>query len=342
VDRQNTPMPASDGAAFLLGSGPAPAGGPTSPGPANRRTRRRRQVVILATVVLVLLSAVLSLRFLQPSPGSAAQSPVAAPPPRTNYCTAGAPPSATRAQSTELDPEQAGNAAIIAAVARRRGLPVRATTIALATAFQESTLRNLTYGDADSLGLFQQRPSQGWGTRKQVTDPVHAADAFYDALVKVHGYRTMPITEAAQKVQRSAFPDAYAAYGPAAQAISAALGGSPPARFTCVLPADPAAPQATGRSGVTGRARAVRAAAARETGAGTGRVLSPTTIRFRVPASSGNRRAWALAEWALARADDLDIDEVRVAGQVWNRAQSTHGWSTPPGRRVVGVVIHVT
>ena len=106
--------------------------------------------------------------------------------------------------------EQAENASIIAAVAERRGLPARAISIAIATAYQESKLRNLDGGDRDSLGIFQQRPSQGWGTPEQIMDPYYATNAFYDALVKIDGYETMEITEAAQTVQRSAFPDAYA------------------------------------------------------------------------------------------------------------------------------------
>ncbi|MBN1174954.1 MAG: C40 family peptidase [Micromonosporaceae bacterium] len=95
-------------------------------------------------------------------------------------------------------------------VAAQRGLPVRAAVIAIATALQESTLRNLTYGDRDSLGLFQQRPSQGWGTPEQILDPVHASNSFYDHLVKVPHWDTIPLAQAAQAVQRSAFPSAYA------------------------------------------------------------------------------------------------------------------------------------
>src|SRR3954463_14370255 len=119
---------------------------------------------------------------------------------------------------------QARNATLISAIAIRRGMPAHAATIGLAAALQESKLYNVRGGDRDSLGLFQQRPSQGWGTRRQIMDPVRATNAFYDALVKGPRYRTLPITKAAQKVQRSAFPDAYAAYGPAAELLSAALG----------------------------------------------------------------------------------------------------------------------
>src|SRR5690606_4568531 len=100
--------------------------------------------------------------------------------------------------TVRLTPEQTANAATITAVSVARGLPPRAATIALATAIQESKLRNLRYGDADSQGLFQQRPSQGWGSVAQVTDPVHASGAFYDALVQVPGWESGVVTEVAQ------------------------------------------------------------------------------------------------------------------------------------------------
>ena len=105
--------------------------------------------------------------------------------------------------TVEVDLEQAENAALITAVAVERGMPALAASIALATAYQESKLYNIDYGDRDSVGLFQQRPSQGWGSVEQLTDPVFATNAFYDALQKVDGYDSMEITVAAQEVQRS-------------------------------------------------------------------------------------------------------------------------------------------
>src|SRR2546423_3068548 len=108
-------------------------------------------------------------------------------------CTAGSGP-----QEVSVSTEQAGNAATIAAVAVRRGLPRRAAAIAIATAMQESKLRNLAYGDRDSVGLFQQRPSMGWGSAAQIRDPVYAAGKFYDELVHVPGWAHRPLTEAAQ------------------------------------------------------------------------------------------------------------------------------------------------
>ena len=109
-----------------------------------------------------------------------------------------------------LTPEQRKNASAIIGVAKERGAPPRAWLVALATAMQESTLRNINYGDRDSLGLFQQRPSQGWGSPAEVTDPRYSTGIFLDRLLALPGWDQMPVTVAAQTVQRSAFPDAYA------------------------------------------------------------------------------------------------------------------------------------
>lgn len=125
--------------------------------------------------------------------------------------------------SVTVTAEQAGNAATIARVGWDRGLPDRAVVIALATAQQESRLRNLDYGDRDSLGLFQQRPSQGWGSPEQVRDPVYAAGKFYDGLVTVPGWEAGRLTEMAQAVQRSGFPELYQQWEGMAQQLTAAL-----------------------------------------------------------------------------------------------------------------------
>jgi len=126
----------------------------------------------------------------------------------------------------ELDDDQAVSARVIVAVGQQRGIPTRGLLIALMTAMQESGLRNLDYGDRDSLGLFQQRPSMGWGTPDQVREPTYAAAAFFGGpssptdnpgLLDVVGWESMPLTEAAQAVQRSAFPDAYAKWEAAAR-----------------------------------------------------------------------------------------------------------------------------
>src|SRR5664279_1217678 len=137
-------------------------------------------------------------------------------------------------QTASLDLEQAYNAAIIAGVAVQRGLPPRAVSIALATALQESGLRNLDHGDRDSIGLFQQRPSQGWGTVAQIMVPQYSAGKFYDALVRISSWQTRDITEVAQAVQRSAVPDGYRKHVERAKTLASALTGETAAAFTCL------------------------------------------------------------------------------------------------------------
>ncbi len=136
------------------------------------------------------------------------------------------------APGVPLDAGQLANARIIYAVGAGLGLPQRGEIIAIATAMQESGLRNLPYGGADSLGLFQQRPSQGWGTPAQIMDPVTAANAFYRGLMQVSGWQELPVTQAAQSVQRSAFPGAYAQWEPIATRLAASFAG---AASSCVV-----------------------------------------------------------------------------------------------------------
>ncbi|GAA1520368.1 hypothetical protein [Nocardioides humi] len=245
--------------------------------------------------------------------------------------------------TVDISGEQAENAALISAIAVRRGLPARAASIALATAFQESKLRNIDYGDRDSLGLFQQRPSQGWGTHEQILDPVYATNAFYDALVKVDGYETMEITVAAQAVQRSAFPNAYADHEADGRALASALTGYSPATFSCDL--DGGAPSADTQlvaSGLTPRAEAVRTELLTRFGrlqlggfdpAGVssghmegsahydGRAVD---VFVRPVTKANNARGWAIAHWAVANAARLDIRTVIFDDRIWTAGRK--GW----------------
>ncbi|MEV4201315.1 hypothetical protein [Micromonospora globbae] len=113
-----------------------------------------------------------------------------------------------------LNDEQTANAKAIIAATKKAGLPERAAVISIATSLQESKLENLGHlgdrNDHDSLGLFQQRPSSGWGTPEQITDPEYSTMAFLKGLKQVDGWQDMPLTDAAQTVQVSAYPDAYA------------------------------------------------------------------------------------------------------------------------------------
>ncbi|HET9657070.1 MAG TPA: hypothetical protein VFP72_17085 [Kineosporiaceae bacterium] len=251
------------------------------------------------------------------------------------HCTATASGS-----TTELDPEQAGNAATIAAVATKRGLPARAATIGIATAMQESKLRNLDYGDRDSLGLFQQRPSQGWGSAEEIRDPVYASNAFFDVLVKVEGYQNLPITAAAQKVQRSAFPTAYATHEPQARVFASALSGYSPAALNCLLTPKGGGRQPPGAGGLTPRAAALVSAADRETGRqGTAAGGDGASVRFSLAGREGARLSWALAQWAVARADGLAVVAVEVDGKQWRRSQPEAGWTPLSGGPAAGTVI---
>jgi murein DD-endopeptidase MepM/ murein hydrolase activator NlpD len=139
--------------------------------------------------------------------------------------------------------EQVTHATTIVAVGERMRVPPYGWVIAVSTAIQESGLRNLPYGDRDSLGLFQQRPSQGWGTPEQVRDPVYASTRFYAKLLTVDGWQQMPLTVAAQKVQVSAYPRAYARHESDARqlvntiAASLGLAGDCAAGWVAPLPA---------------------------------------------------------------------------------------------------------
>ncbi|MFE0025122.1 C40 family peptidase [Amycolatopsis sp. NPDC059021] len=124
-----------------------------------------------------------------------------------------------------LTVEQMGNAATIVAVGKQRGVPEPGWVVAIAAAMQESQLRNLPYGDRDSLGLFQQRPSMGWGTPQQITAPTYAAIKFFEHLTATPNWQKMSVNDAAQAVQGSGFPNAYAQHEDKARAIVAAVSG---------------------------------------------------------------------------------------------------------------------
>jgi len=160
-----------------------------------------------------------------PAPKVQAPAPAAAPPPAPSG-NVGQPVTGT---ITPLNDERRANARIIIDVGRELGVPDYGIVIALATAMQESSLRNINWGDRDSLGLFQQRPSSGWGTAEQIMDPVYSSRLFYGGpsnpnrgrtrgLLDIAGWQNMALTDAAQRVQISAFPLAYAKWEPSAWA----------------------------------------------------------------------------------------------------------------------------
>ncbi|WP_443053003.1 heavy metal transporter [Streptomyces sp. NBC_01186] len=223
------------------------------------------------------------------------------------------------AHDYELKPGQAANAATIAAVASRRGLPERAVTIALATAMQESKLSNIGHGDRDSAGLFQQRPSQGWGTMRQIQDPAYSAARFYDHLAKIPGYSRLPLTVAAQRVQRSGFPQAYAKHEANATLLTSALTGRRAAALSCTT--------STGNDREPGDPARVRKQLVREFGRD---VLADGAGTLTVPAR-GSRHGWELAHWAVANASGLRIERIAYAGRVWSAGRSRDGWRVAAG-----------
>ena len=205
-------------------------------------------------------------------------------------------------KSAVVDLEQAHFASIIAGVAVRRGLPPRAASIALATAYQETGIRNLEYGDRDSVGLFQQRPSQDWGTKKQLMDPDYAAGKFYDALVKINNWQTDDINDVAQKVQRSGHPEAYNDHEADARVLASALTGQSPAGFSCL-----------DRSGTAGDTKGLRSSLQQTFGniddSADGSVI---TIR-----AGSTRRAWAYAHYVVANASLYGVTTVKIKNRSW-------------------------
>ena len=246
-----------------------------------------------------------------------------------------------------IDLEQAENASLIAALALRRGMPARAASIALATAFQESKLYNIDYGDRDSVGLFQQRPSQGWGTAAQLTDPEFATNAFYDALAKVEGYREMEITVAAQRVQRSAYPDAYADHEQDGRALASALTGNSPRALWCDVTGD--ADEASDElddQGLVARAAVVRRDLEARFGALSLGGFEPEGVSsghmagsahyegraidvFYRPINTENtKRGWAMASYLVANADRLDVRTLIFDDRIWHAgSRSGDGWT---------------
>lgn len=181
--------------------------------PAGRRLLRRALLVVVGLPLAAVCLLALSLLSEQDADADALAGVTCAP--------TGASPG----QVGQWDEEQMGNAARIVSVGRQQQVPEQALVAALMAAMTESRLRNLSYGDRDSVGLFQMRPSQGWGSRAQLTDPVYAASKFYSVLLAVPNWLGMPPGNAAQAVERSAFPDRYATFEDDARHVLGALAG---------------------------------------------------------------------------------------------------------------------
>jgi hypothetical protein len=193
-----------------------------------------------------------------------------------------------------LDTGQAQIASTIVGVVLKRGLPERAAVLTIGAALQESKLRNLPagQGDRDSVGILQQRPSQGWGTAEQIADVQYASGKFLDSVVKVPNWQSDSLATVVQAVQFSADGAAYAKHEPEAQEIADALSGAKQAVIAAVTKDLP--------------------------------VSTPTASG---PKVSVGGAGWATAAWFICNADRLGIDSVQYGGNTWSRAK---GWHADP------------
>jgi hypothetical protein len=238
-----------------------------------------------------------------------------------------------------LDFGQTADAAIIAGVAARDRLPREALTVAYATAWQESKLENLTYGDRDSVGIFQQRPSEGWGTTKELEDPAYAASAFFNALVKIPGWAKLPVDVAAQDVQRSADGAAYEQYASTGALLTADFIAAPHAVTCWYNPATQAADQGVSpKLNLHGALTELSDAFGKP---GADRVVRKvSTVRSGESAvvTPASRSGWAVANWLVANASSYGITQVSYAGYAWTAGLGETSWQVDAGAPTGGIV----
>lgn len=266
---------------------------------ASSRSSRAGAGAVLVIVLVVAALAISTIKHLTPPA-----------PPQGSGCL-----DHSRGYDVPLSTSQAGIAATIAGVARHRSMPVRAVTIAYATALQESDLEDLSYGDRDSVGVFQQRPSQGWGTRQHLLDPVYASARFFAALASVAGYRHLLIYQAAQAVQRSADGYAYSQYASQGAAMASGFTGRLPHAVWCWYGGGISAPVH-----LTAASRALT----RTFGPlGISHTGDPTMlVQVRRPSAG-----WTVAAWLVTHAASYGIRVVRYLGYQWTAARGDKGWT---------------
>jgi hypothetical protein len=266
-------------------------------------SRSGRRSGSAAGIVVVLILVIIAYLALKPSRQITS---------RATVCVAG-----PGGQALDLSTGQAAIAATIAGVADRRNMPGRAVAIAYATALQESKLANLNYGDRDSVGVFQQRPSEGWGTTKQIEDPVYATTRFFEALAAVPGYLRMPIYEAAQAVQHSADGSAYAQYSDMGSVLAMAFTGSEPRGVWCTYAGSP------GKARLAAASRVLTGAFGPLSRHASGDPAETVTVR-------DSRQGWAVASWLVANASEYGITFVRYQGYQWLGFSGTGHWAKQP------------
>lgn len=252
-----------------------------------------------------------------------------------------------------LTEEQSRNAATIIGVGQQLGVPPRGMVVAIATAFQESDLINVDYGDRDSVGLFQQRTSQGWGTLAEIQDPVKASQAFYgraqhtqnSGLLDIGGWEQMPVTVAAQAVQGSALPTAYAEHEQRAVAVVQSLLGdgqiSLIANLSGACVGASACPPTNNpvEQGLTPDALIVARCVTQDYGNLTllgvgdrGNVSdhpSGRAIDVMIPdwdTQQGNEMGWQIATWARSNAQAMGVKYVIWDAKIWSVDRNDEGW----------------
>ncbi len=220
-----------------------------------------------------------------------------------------------------VNPDQAAVASTMVGVVINRGLPERAAVLALAAGLQESKLRNLDSGegDRDSVGVLQQRPSQGWGSEEQLNDVHYATGVFLDHVIKVANWQTDPLTNVVQAVQISAVPEGYARWEGQAQALADAFTGKTPAGISCSYP------------------KPIRVATSSDVA-----VRLAKDLPIKTPTVSGTMltvpgATWPTAAWLVANGDNLGLETVSYNGKTWDRAK---GWKDDP-KAPAGAVVAV-
>ena len=245
----------------------------------------------------------------------------------------------TGANAIGLDFGQAADAATVAGVAARDRLPREALVVAYATALQESKLENLDYGDRDSVGIFQQRPSMGWGSTAEIEDPAYAAGAFFKALVKIPGYAKLPVDMAAQDVQESADGSAYEQYAPSGRALAADFTATPHAVTCWYTPATQAASE--GVSAKLNLGAALRRLSdvfgrPREGGAVTSVSRARSGGSAVIKATRGD--GWTVANWLVSNASSYGITQVSYGGYRWTAGLFETTWQAETGPIRTGIV----
>jgi hypothetical protein len=243
------------------------------------------------------------------------------PPPFTERCGA-----SVNGHTVSITPEQARNAGIITGVSIKRGLKPRAASIALATVYQESNMRNLDYGHSDSIGLFQQRPSQGWGTIEEIMDPWYSSKAFYKALVRVKDWDSSDINDVAQAVQRSAYPEAYRKHVDNARALASALTGETPAAFNCSL-IPPGAGDPKGMKRYLPKS--------------FGDTISvKSSANDLLVTADTTAHSWATAAVAIAAAKEYNLSRVEYGQSHWDRSTNPN-WTNPTNSQPEGKTVRL-